>query len=59
MSPKRRGVESAESSDTGVEQANEGAAASDSNDDVERGPTSPDSGSIETIADERSNIERA
>jgi hypothetical protein len=66
--PRRRGVETVESSGGGVEQADEVSEETGTVYDIERGPVSPDSSSVESITDERSadpltdersNIERA
>ncbi len=68
MTPRRRGVETVESSGGGVEQADDASASSGSADSFETGPSSsPEGGSIESVtqeragnsfADDRSDIER-
>jgi len=67
IAPKRRGVETVESSGGGVEQSDEVSGETGAAYDIERGPVSPDSSSVESItneraadpfSDERSNIER-
>lgn len=52
--PKRRGVESIGPSRGGIEQVQQESPATDTtpDDDVERGPTPPDAGSIETITND-------
>jgi hypothetical protein len=54
--PRRRSVESVESSMSGVEQADERSTPGDG--DVEHAPSSAPDSSIESVTDDRSDIER-